>query len=420
MSSEPNERAPVGAVPPQMPLDCTPPKEPGQAGPSRSSLAPLLVVILNVFVLLFMLSAVLSLLDATLVLGLGSHAFTAFGDIVSFLAIVAAVGIYGLMGLTPMIPKRWFLPLTLFFLTAFLVCTPLSLFCMDHVSLIGWLTSLCQVAIGALIYRAILGGAKFRWMPVTVAQLGNRAFSGRNLLVFLLANIFVLAPSILLYLFAGTATAVSHFSEGFMALHPGGLSVQVRKYVRDDGKVIELFPMAHVADGDFYQHVAETFPTNSIILMEGVTDEHHLLTNKISYARMAKALGLSEQHHEFIPTRGRTLRADIDVDEFSTNTISLLNLAMLFHAQGMTPEVSHQLMDFSPPPDFEENLFGDLVGKRNQHLLTVIQTNLPLSDNIMVPWGAAHMPGIAREIQKVGFHLQETHDYMVIKFGGRR
>jgi len=36
----------------------------------------------------------------------------------------------------------------------------------------------------------------------------------------------------------------------------------------------------------------------------------------------------------------------------------------------------------------------------------------------MVPWGVAHMPGIAKEIQKLGFHLDETHDYMVIRFGG--
>jgi len=36
----------------------------------------------------------------------------------------------------------------------------------------------------------------------------------------------------------------------------------------------------------------------------------------------------------------------------------------------------------------------------------------------MVPWGAAHMPGIAREIIKSGFHLAETREYMVIRFRG--
>ncbi len=121
--------------------------------------------------------------------------------------------------------------------------------------------------------------------------------------------------------------AVNHFSEGFMTLHPGGFTVQVRKYVRNDGKVIELFPMAHVADADFYQQVSQTFPSNSIILMEGVTDINNLLTNKLSYKRMAKSLGLSEQKKEFKPTHGELVRADVDVDQFTPDTIDILNLS---------------------------------------------------------------------------------------------
>ena len=113
--------------------------------------------------------------------------------------------------------------------------------------------------------------------------------------------------------------------------------MQTRKYVRDDGKTIHLFPMAHVAEADFYQKISQTFPTNSLILMEGVTDEKNLLTNKISYDRMAKTLGLAEQHEKFAPTRGEMVDADVDVSQFSTNTLTLLNLVMLVHAQGLNP-----------------------------------------------------------------------------------
>ena len=34
----------------------------------------------------------------------------------------------------------------------------------------------------------------------------------------------------------------------------------------------------------------------------------------------------------------------------------------------------------------------------------------------MVPWGVAHMPGIARELRKAGFWLDDTQEYMVIQF----
>ena len=33
-----------------------------------------------------------------------------------------------------------------------------------------------------------------------------------------------------------------------------------------------------------------------------------------------------------------------------------------------------------------------------------------------MPWGVAHMPGIAKEIQKAGFRLEETKEYVVIRF----
>jgi hypothetical protein len=53
-------------------------------------------------------------------------------------------------------------------------------------------------------------------------------------------------------------------------------------------------------------------------------------------------------------------------------------------------------------------------------LLNEVKTRLPETENIVVPWGAAHMPEIAREIQKDGFRLEESRDYTVIRFGGSR
>jgi hypothetical protein len=134
---------------------------------------------------------------------------------------------------------------------------------------------------------------------------------------------------------------------------------------------------------------------------------------------MAKSLGLAEQKRVFTPSAGNIVPADIDIGEFSTDTIDFLNLVMLVHSKGMSAENVSKVMRYSPPPHFEQRLFDDLLRKRNQHLLGEIQSYLPLSDNIMVPWGVAHMPGIAREIRNSGFHLAETREYVVIRFHGR-
>jgi hypothetical protein len=151
--------------------------------------------------------------------------------------------------------------------------------------------------------------------------------------------------------------------------------------------------------------------------MEGVADHNNLLTNKISYKRMAKTLGLSEQHEKFTPVQGEMVRADVDIDQFSTSTIGLLNVAMLIHAKGINPETILALLTCPQPPGFQDQLIEDLVTKRNHHLLEVMRSRLPKSQDIIIPWGAMHMPGIAREIEKDGFHFTESTNYTVISFG---
>jgi hypothetical protein len=222
---------------------------------------------------------------------------------------------------------------------------------------------------------------------------------------------------VIIYLVLCAALAVGHFSDGFLALRPGGLTVRVRKYARNDGKTIQLFPMSHIGEPDFYRKLSQSFPTNSIILMEGVTDDRNLLTNKITYKRMATSLGLAEQHEEFNPTQGELVPADVDVEQFTANTIGLLNLAMLIHSKGVNTETVLTMLRFSPPPHYEEELLDDLLRKRNRHLLEELHARLSQTEHIIVPWGVAHMPEIAKEIQKAGFRLVETREYIAIRFG---
>jgi hypothetical protein len=131
---------------------------------------------------------------------------------------------------------------------------------------------------------------------------------------------------------------------------------------------------------------------------------------------MAKSLGVAEQQKEFKPVQGEIVRADVDIKEFTTNPIGLLNLVMLVHSKGLDPALLLQVIQFSPPPGFEQELFDDLLGKRNRHLVEELRSRLAQSEKFVVPWGAAHMPGIAREIQKLGFRLDETRDFTAIRF----
>jgi len=332
------------------------------------------------------------------------------------LAMLLALVVYVLMAVTPLIPKRRFLPLTWFYPASQLLFIPFMIYYFGRLPWVTWAFSWFQMVLGLWILSRVQGGWKLRWPLVAVERPGARDFSWLNLCAFVLVNLLILLPATGVYLVLCTSAAVNHFSEGFMALHPAGFTVQMRKYVRADGKTVALFPMSHVADAAFYQAISLSFPTNSIILLEGVTDTNHLLPNGISYKRMAKALGLSEQHEQFAPGRGKAVRADVDVSIFTTNTLAVLNLAMQLHTQGLKPEILQKLFLYPTPPDLPAELQDDLLGKRNRHLLDELQVRLAQADYIVVPWGVAHMPGISKAIQQEGFQLTETHDYMVIGF----
>jgi len=390
---------------------------PPQQPPHRSAVVrQLLALLLSLCLGLFLADGLVSLADDSLILLFDIHLLTGLRGMVFLFAGFIGLVVYGLMGLTPLIPKRWFLPLTLFSPLGLLLCYPLVIYFHDRMQQVSWVLSLCQVLLGLGLLYGFLGGWKLRWVLVAERQLGSRTFSWWNLGAFLAVNVVVLAPAVLLYLVVCTSLAVSHFSDGFVALRPQGLTVQVRTYVRDDGKKVQLFPMSHIGDPAFYQSVARSFPADSIILMEGVTDSRNLLTNKIKYERVASSLGLVEQAEAFEPAGGEVVPADVDVEDFTPNTIAFLNLVMLVHAKGAGWKNMLELMQFVPPPGFEEELIEDLLTKRNRHLLEELTERLPETDHLIVPWGAAHMPGIARELEQAGFQLEETWVHVAIRF----
>lgn len=406
---------PGPAQPPVIPGPPT--SEPGPAKPwgGRQPIA----LLLNICLGLFLADALFSLLDDTLVLFANVHVLSGLRGILGTFALLFAFLVYVLMGLTPSIPKRIFLPVTLFNPAALLLAIPAWIYFYSQAQWVAWLISLIQVVFGFVVVRFVQGGFEWRWPLVREGLVKGPRFSWVNLVGFWSWTFLLLVPATVVYLLVCSSLAIGHFSDGFVALRPVGFTVQVRKYVRNDGKSILLVPMSHIGEPEFYRSLSQSFPTNSTILMEGVTDDKNLLTNRITYKRMANSLGLAQQQREFKPSPIQIVPADIDVDEFSPATISFLNLVMLIHAQGLNLENLLKLMQSSGPPGFEEQLFNDILHKRNRHLLREIHDQFLQSDMLVVPWGAAHMPEIAREIQKSGFHLDSAREYVAIRFHRR-
>jgi len=376
----------------------------------------MIVVLLSLCLGLFVADAIISLADDSLLLFARLHFLAGVRGILVTFALLFALLAYVLMGLSPAVPKRWFLPVTLFNPVALLAALPAWIYLHGRAQEISWCLSLTQLLFALWVVCRLQGSARLRWPLVPDRLVEGKLFSWANLLGFCAVNVALVVPVVLGYLVLCSALAVSHFSDGFVALRRAGFTVQVRKYVRGDGKSILLVPMSHIGEPEFYRALAQSFPTNAMILMEGVKDDKNLLTNRITYKRMASTLGLAQQQREFKPSPLQIVPADIDVDQFAPSTIDFLNLVMLIHTRGLTPQNLLLLMQSSDSPEFETKVFDDILRKRNQHLLQEIHDTLPRSDKLVIPWGAAHMPEIAREIQKSGFRLDSSREYVAIRF----
>ena len=379
---------------------------------ARSFLAAVLSVILAAF----LGCAAVSLVTDSLSLILRGVDLSAFDMITLLVLLLISVLTFVLLAFFPAIPKRFFLLVSLFLPVVGIGVFPLLVYFYKHIQWISWGISLAQLCLGLFILRRVRGEWKPGWPLVPAGQLADRGFGWGNLAGVVLGGALVILPALLIYTAFSATLAVDHFTDGFLALRTSGLTVQVRSYVRDsDGKEIMLVPMSHVGESKFYKSLAASFPTDSVILMEGVSDSGHVLPKKISYARMAASVGAVEQAEVFQPP-GEIVSADVDVSSFSPGTLDFLKSVLLIHVKGVTAETLPALLK-PMAPDLQQQVMDDLLTKRNRHLLGVLQERLADANHIIVPWGAAHMPELAREIRKLGFHQVNQRRYVAIRFG---
>src|SRR6185436_11928434 len=145
-----SEPPPIAGPPPLVAGSPVPPSaNPDSKG---SSGRKFLVVLLSLCVALFVADGLVSLLDDSLILFFGLHAVSGVRGFVFAFALLITILVYVLMGLTPMIPKRLFLPVTLFSPALTLVMIPLLIYFYGRMQQIFWLLSLVQASFGFSVF----------------------------------------------------------------------------------------------------------------------------------------------------------------------------------------------------------------------------------------------------------------------------
>ncbi len=372
-------------------------------------------VILSLALVLFLADGLLCLADESLKLVFQASWLTPVRGLVGLAAFFGGLSVYALSGLTPLVPKRYFLPLTLLPFAVALCQFPLLVIYYRKSQEIAWGISLAQILFTLCVIFRLQRHDQFHWPLVPSHKLGKKVFSVWNLCGFIGFTLFLLVPAGIAIAVSSTCWVISHVSEGFVSVRPAGVVMQARTYHREsDGATIRLVPMSHIADGSFYTQLVNSLPEDALILAEGVSDRKNELKSKISYSQMATNLGLAEQHSVFKP-KAKSLPADVDLSELSPPTLTYLREIMTLHSKGITAENLPALLE-STPPHLVESLLEDILYSRNRHLLQVLETQLASSKNIIIPWGAAHMPGISAGIRKIGFVQVGSEEHIAIPF----
>jgi len=385
----------------------------------------------NFYIIIFLFDAGLSLVDEMFaVYGSSYPLFTNGRLLVGFAVIALSMVIYACLGIDRRLPKRVFLPMTLYITWCSVAMWPLS-GVIDRASL-PLIASVGQVATG-LLAVALLRGRVL--LPLEIFQ--KSVFSLRNTLSFTAINLF-LTPFVLLY---GGLALTSYYLEeqtaGFLRISPVGIYMAERSYHRE-AKEIRLAGMIHVGKEEYYEEIADSLSTEAtIILAEGVTDRQHLLEHNFNYSKLAGVIGLSSQDKMQIDGNlvdlddpgqvagGKEGKpdiawADIDLSRFDPQTVEFLNAIgrTLFSGKSLLEALAEYSAwaNQNMTPERVAGVMADIIDKRNETVIASVSKTLKYYDTIIIPWGAMHMPAIEAAILGQGFEPGEKKERMSLDF----
>jgi hypothetical protein len=240
---------------------------------------------------------------------------------------------------------------------------------------------------------------------------------GRTFAGFAL-KLLVLLPCLILYLAWSAQWMLSKMSRGFLHIDSGGLYTEARDYQKD-GKIIHLLPTVHIATPAFYETLMESLPASQLVVLpEGVTDRKQLMKARLDYHAAADSVGLSTQPDLVEKRKGPASEpCDADVSDFSPPTIQLLNAVASVLQAASSGNTAGALEALSSVEDKDTTtILNDIIETRNSRVLEGIRKALEHYPHIAVPWGAAHMPGIERELLRMNFRITESRRVQVFNW----
>ncbi|MFZ2470152.1 MAG: hypothetical protein WAW54_17325 [Parvibaculum sedimenti] len=404
-----------------------------EAPTRRSRFLGGVALFVSAWLLAFAADGVLSTLD-DLSMGLGAfHGLTLLREIVAAIVLAFAVFVALILVFVPQVPKRIFVLPAVYAFWANLWGWPLAATAGQPLSSLP--LDFIQIALAALaLYqvRKLSGRFLLRATDLPVkTHLVRRTFIALGV-VFL--GLLVAMPIVGAKL---VASAVEEHTGGYIDFTSKGIEAHESVFTKD-GKTVRLIGMIRIGEGRFYRDLFASFPSDALVLVEGVSDEKGLLKGKFSYNHIAGALGLAEQSgiqaewmakkagetaqkpaaDAAVPQVSNVIRADIDISDFSAKTVDFLReVGELYSAPSIWAAWRRiQSMSDRYTDKDVSAIYVELIDKRNAKLISTFDKNAGGCATVVIPWGAEHMPGIEKALRARGYAFQSRHALNVVEY----
>jgi hypothetical protein len=390
----------------------------------------------NLYIVLFLIDAGLSLIDELLVaISVPLPVFSEVRLFMAYIVIALSMVFFACLGIDRRLPKRIFLPLTIYISWCALAMWPLSgVIARDSLPLIS---SVGQLLLGGFAISLLrgLGGHNL----LTREHFQTPMFSLGNTLGFTAINLLLL-PFVVVYTgLASTSYYLEQQTAGFLRLSPVGIYMSERSYHLDD-KVVRLAGMMHIGKKEYYEDLAASMSAKgTIILAEGVTDQDGLLETQFDYGELAGIIGLTSQEKmnldanlvdlDGLDEMGQKVGeqekpdialADIDLNRFDPKTVEFLNALgrALFGGKPLLEGLAEYTVWVNEhmTPEGVAGVMADILDKRNAVVIDSLVRSLVHYDTIIVPWGAMHMPAIEEAVLGHGFEQGAVRERLSLDF----
>jgi len=400
----------------------------------------------NGFLLAFLLDSGLSVADELAGVLFDYHGLGLARSYLAYFVVCYTLPMYAILAIDARLPKLVFLALIVIVLWANFYPYPMNLLLTG--APLYFTLAVVQLLFGLLALGLVARFPGHHWL-IKRGALAGPMFTRRNLFVFTIPSVAALPVLLLILAYLSLSAVTVQLSAGFLRIDLQGIYLTEKSY-RRESQAINLVAMVHIGEQTYYEDLKNSpVNTGTVILTEGVTDRNRLAKNFPSHTSVGRMLGLASQPElpfdgeliDYDLNSGRwtaleetqeqeqvysdaaipkVLNADLDIEDLSPETVEYLSEMgrNVNQADSIWEGISkhYEWSKANVTPEQEAAVMEDILQKRNAHLLRYVDIALEKFDNVIIPWGAMHMPELEREIRKQGFKLESSKERLAIEF----